>query len=120
MVGELRAKTDAPMMECKKALTETNGDLDAAVDWLRKKGIASAAKKADRVAAEGLVAAVTTGTKGLVLEVNCETDFVARNEDFKSFVRDVAMHIAAAAPRFVRAEEVPAELVAKEKEIMTI
>lgn len=90
MIQKLRVATSAGMMDCKKALTETNGDFDAAVDWLRKKGIASAAKKADRVAAEGLVAAVTNGTKGLVLEVNCETDFVAKNADFQALVIAIA------------------------------
>jgi elongation factor Ts len=85
-IQKLREETGAGMMDCKKALTETSGDYDAAVDWLRKKGIASAAKKAGRVAAEGLVAAVVSGTKGLVLEVNCETDFVAKNPEFQSYV----------------------------------
>lgn len=90
LIQKLRETSGAGMMDCKKALTETNGDLDAAIDWLRKKGIASAAKKADRVAAEGLVAAVTNGTKGLVLEVNCETDFVAKNPDFQNLVTEIA------------------------------
>lgn len=90
MIQKLRTATSAGMMDCKKALVETNGDFDAAVDWLRKKGIASAAKKADRVAAEGLVAAVSAGTKGLVLEVNCETDFVAKNTDFQEAVTAIA------------------------------
>src|SRR6187402_582674 len=89
-IQKLRELSGAGMMDCKKALTETNGDFDAAVDWLRKKGIASAAKKADRVAAEGLVAAVTNGNKGLLLEVNCETDFVAKNADFQALVNTVA------------------------------
>lgn len=90
MIQKLREATSAGMMDCKKALTESNGDFDAAVDWLRKKGIASAAKKADRVASEGLVAAVAQGTKGLVLEVNCETDFVAKNTDFQALVTAMA------------------------------
>jgi len=89
-IQKLREETGAGMMDCKKALTESNGDYDAAVDWLRKKGIASAAKKAGRVAAEGLVATVTSGTKGLVLEVNCETDFVAKNTDFQAMVAATA------------------------------
>ncbi len=89
-IQKLREETGAGMMDCKKALTESNGDYDAAVDWLRKKGIASAAKKAGRVAAEGLVATVTDGNKGLVLEVNCETDFVAKNPDFQAMVTATA------------------------------
>ena len=90
MIQKLRETSGAGMMDCKKALVETNGDVDAAVDWLRKKGISSAAKKADRVAAEGLVAAVTNGTKGLVLEVNCETDFVGKNTEFQALVTAIA------------------------------
>ena len=90
MVKDLREKTGAGMMDCKNALNETAGDLEAAVDWLRKKGITKAAKKADRVAAEGLVAALVEGAKGVVVEVNSETDFVARNADFQALVRDVA------------------------------
>jgi elongation factor Ts len=90
LIQKLREETGAGMMDCKKALTEANGDYDAAVDWLRKKGIASAAKKAGRVAAEGLVAAVTSGTTGLVLEVNCETDFVGKNADFQALVTAIA------------------------------
>lgn len=90
MIQKLRETSGAGMMDCKKALTETNGDVDAALDWLRKKGISSAAKKADRVAAEGLVAAVSNGTKGLVLEVNCETDFVGKNVEFQALVTSVA------------------------------
>lgn len=90
LVKELREKTGAGMMDCKKALTETGGDLEDAVDWLRKAGLAAAAKKAGRVAAEGLVAAVTSGNNGAVVEVNAETDFVARNEQFQKFVQDVA------------------------------
>jgi len=89
------------MMDCKKALVETNGDLQEASDWLRKKGLAAAAKKAGRVAAEGLVGAVAEGTKGALVEVNCETDFVARGEEFQQLVKDIAMHVAAAEPRFV-------------------
>jgi elongation factor Ts len=89
-IQKLRELSGAGMMDCKKALTETNGDIDAAMDWLRKKGIASAAKKADRVAAEGLVAAVVSGTKGLLLEVNCETDFVGKNVEFQALVTKIA------------------------------
>lgn len=90
LIQKLREVSGAGMMDCKKALTETNGDLDAAVDWLRKKGIASAAKKADRIATEGLVAAITSGNKGILLEVNCETDFVAKNPDFQALVTKIA------------------------------
>ena len=89
-IQKLREMSSAGMMDCKKALTETNGDIDAAMDWLRKKGIASAAKKADRVAAEGLVAAVVDGTKGVLVEVNCETDFVGKNADFQATVTKIA------------------------------
>lgn len=92
-VKELREKTNAGMMDCKKALEETKGDFEAAVEWLRKKGLASAAKKSDRIAAEGAVYAMTTGKSGVVVEVNSETDFVARNDGFKSFVADVANHV---------------------------
>lgn len=92
-VKDLREKTGAGMMDCKKALTESNGDLEAAVDYLRQKGLAAAAKKASRVAAEGLVAAVVEGNVGVLVEVNCETDFVAKNDDFKGFVDNVANHL---------------------------
>ena len=107
------------MLDCKKALSETSGDFEKAVEYLRKKGIASAAKKAGRMAKEGTVQSYIhgEGRVGVLLEVNCETDFVARTEQFKAFVRDIAMHIAAASPTYVRQEEVPAEVLAKEKEI---
>jgi elongation factor Ts len=98
MVRDLREKTNAGMMDCKKALEETKGDFEAAVEWLRKKGLASAAKKADRLASEGIVTAQVVGKTGVVLEVNSETDFVARNEQFKTFVVDVAQNIAATNP----------------------
>ncbi len=106
-------------MDCKKALTETEGDHEKAIDYLRKKGLAAASKKAGRVASEGIVGSyIHAGGKiGVLVEVNCETDFVAKNENFQAFVKDVAMHIAAAAPQFVRREEVPADLVEREKEI---
>lgn len=118
-VKELREKTGAGMMDCKKALAETSGDFEKAVEYLRKKGIASASKKAGRATKEGSVSAYIhgEGKVGVMVEVNCETDFVARTEQFKQFVKDVSMHIAAASPLYVRAEEVPAEIVAKEKEI---
>ncbi|MGZ3687297.1 MAG: translation elongation factor Ts [Bdellovibrionota bacterium] len=119
LVKELREKTGAGMMDCKKALSETSGDFEKAIDYLRKKGIASAAKKAGRATKEGLVTSYIhgEGKVGVLLEVNCETDFVARTEQFRNFVKDVSMHIAAANPTWVRPEEVPADTIAKEKEI---
>jgi elongation factor Ts len=119
MVGELREKTGAGMMDCKKALTEAGGDFTKAEDVLRKKGLSAAAKKTGRAATEGAVASyIHMGGKiGVLVEVNCETDFVARTEGFQSLVKDVAMQVAAAAPRWVRREEVPQDLVAKEIEI---
>lgn len=118
-VNELRKATGAGLMDCKKALTETGGDLEKAIDNLRKKGLASASKKAGRAATEGLVSSyIHAGGKiGVLVEVNCETDFVAKNENFQAFVKDVAMHVAAAAPQYVRREEVPADLLEREKEI---
>lgn len=106
-------------MDCKKALTETGGDHEKAIDYLRKKGLAAASKKAGRVASEGAVGSyIHAGGKiGVLVEVNCETDFVARNENFQAFVKDIAMHIAAAAPQYVRREEVTADVVEREKEI---
>lgn len=119
MVGDLRAKTGAGLMDCKKALKESNGDEAAAIDFLRKKGIASANKKADRSASDGLVESYIHlgGKVGVLIEVNCETDFVAKTDDFKQMVRDIAMHIAAASPTCVTREEVPEEVIAKEREI---
>jgi elongation factor Ts len=119
MVKELREKTGAGMMDCKKALSENGGDAAKAEDWLRKKGITGAAKKAGRVTAEGLVGSYvhTNGKVGVLLEVNCETDFVARNEEFQMLVKDLALQIAALAPSYVRREEVPADLLEKEKEV---
>jgi elongation factor Ts len=118
-VRELREKTGVGMMDCKKALTETGGDFEAAIDYLRKKGLAKAANRADRAASQGIVASyVHTGAKiAVMVELNSETDFVARSDDFQQFGHDVAMHIAAASPRWLKPEDVPAELVAKEKEI---
>ena len=119
LVRELREKTGAGMMDCKKALAETAGDFEKAIEYLRKKGIASAAKKAGRATKEGAVASYIhgEGRVGVMVEINCETDFVARNEQFKAFCRDIAMHIAAANPLYVKSEEVPADILAKEKEI---
>jgi len=119
LVKELREKTGAGMMDCKKALAETAGDLDKAVDYLRQKGLAAAAKKADRIATDGAVGAyVHPGGKiGVLVEINCETDFVARTNEFQSLLKDIAMQVAAANPRFVRREEVSAEELQKEQSI---
>lgn len=119
MVKELRERTGAPMMKCKAALQETGGSIDDAVEHLRKKGMAAAAKKAGRVAADGYVGSyIHAGGKiGVLVEVNCETDFVARTDGFQTLVRDIAMHIAAAEPRFVRREEVTQEVLDKEADI---
>ena len=118
-VNELRKVTGAGLMDCKKALTETEGDHEKAIDYLRTKGLAAASKKSGRVATEGAVGSyIHAGGKiGVLVEVNCETDFVAKNETFQGFVRDIGMHIAAASPLYVRREEVPAELIEREKEI---
>ena len=119
-VKELREATGVGMMECKKALTECDGNMEKAMEWLRKKGIASAEKKAGRVAAEGVVDSYIHmgGRIGVLIEVNCETDFVAKTPEFKSFVRDIAMHIAAANPSFLDRTEVPNEILDKEREIL--
>src|SRR6202453_1677987 len=118
-VKELREKTGAPMMDCKQALTEAKGDMEQAVVVLRKKGVSVAAKKAARVTSEGSVASyIHAGGKiGVLVEVNCESDFVARTEDFKELVHDVAMHIAATDPKFVRKEDVTPEAFEREKDI---
>jgi elongation factor Ts len=119
MVSELRSRTGAGIMDCKKALAETGGDVEAAIEHLRKTGIAKAEKKAGRATAEGLVHAyIHEGGKiGVLVEVGCETDFVARNEDFQGFVNDIAMHIAAADPVAVSREDVPADVVEREKNL---
>jgi len=119
-VKELRVKTGAGMMDCKKALTEAGGDFDKAVENLRKAGLAATNKKAGRIATEGLVGSYIHGNGkiGVMVEINCETDFVARNEDFQQFVKDVAMHVAAMNPQFLDRDSVPANIVAKEKEIL--
>ena len=118
-VKELREKTGAGMMDCKKALAEAGGDFAKAEEVLRKKGLAAAAKKSSRAATEGQVASyIHMGGKiGVLVEVNCESDFVARTEDFQLLVKEIAMHIAAASPAYVRREDVPADVVAREKEI---
>lgn len=119
LVKTLREKTNAGMMDCKRALTEANGDLEAAETILRKKGIASAGKKASRTAKEGVVASYIhlQGKVGVLVEVNCETDFVAKNDIFRDFVKDITLHIAAANPQYVTREEVPEALLEKEREI---
>jgi elongation factor Ts len=119
LVKTLRERTNAPMMDCKKSLTETDGDLDKAVEWLRKKGLASAAKRSGRIASEGSVSSYIHGEGriGVLLEVNSETDFVARTDGFKTLCKELAMQIAASSPRYVRREEVPAAELDKEKEI---
>lgn len=121
-VVKLRASTGAGMMDCKKALTESDGNFDKAVIWLREKGIAAAAKKADRIAAEGAVGSyIHMGGKiGVLVEINCETDFVARSEQFLSLLKDVSMQIAAANPKYVSIEDVPVEEVEKEKEVLKV
>ncbi len=118
-VKSLREKTGAGMMECKNALTEASGNEEQAIEILRKRGLASARKKEGRVAAEGAVGSYIHmgGKVGVLVEVNCETDFVARTDDFQQLVKDVAMHIAAAEPRYVTREEVPADALDKEREI---
>jgi elongation factor Ts len=120
MVKQLRERTGAGMMDCKKALNETNGDMEKAIEYLREQGIATAAKKAGRIAAEGLVDAYIHGNGriGVLVEVNIETDFAAKNEDFKQFVKDVAMQIAASKPEYIKREEVPTDVIEKEKEIL--
>ena len=122
LVKELRERTGAGMMDCKKVLTETNGDIEKAIDVLREKGLAAAAKKAGRVAAEGLVESYIHGGGriGVLVEVNCETDFVAKTDDFKALVKDVAMQIAAANPTYVRREEVPADVIEHEREVLRV
>ncbi len=119
LIKDLRQRTGAGVVDCKVALHEASGDMDKAIDFLRRKGLATAAKKAGRVAADGLVSSyIHAGGKiGVLVEVNCETDFVAKTEDFQSFVKNIAMQIAAANPQYVRREEVPREVLDKEREI---
>jgi elongation factor Ts len=119
LVKRLRDKTNAGMMDCKRALVESDGDLSKAEDLLRKKGIASASKKASRTAKEGVVASYIhlQGKVGVLVEVNCETDFVAKNDNFRDFVKDITLHIAAAQPLYVSRDQVPPESVEREREI---
>jgi elongation factor Ts len=119
LVKELREKTGAGMMDCKKALSETEGDFEKAIDFLRQKGLATAAKRVGRIAAEGQIGSyIHAGGKiGVMVEVNCETDFVAKTDDFRNFSKDIAMHIAASNPLYVQRENVPAEVLEREREI---
>ncbi|MGE0463815.1 MAG: translation elongation factor Ts [Vicinamibacterales bacterium] len=119
LVKQLRDKTGAGMMDCKAALTETGGDMEKAIEVLRKKGLASAAKRAGRATNNGLIGHYIHmgGKVGVLVEVNCETDFVARTEDFQTLAKEIAMHVAAADPKFVRREDVPADVLEKEREI---
>ena len=119
MVKELRDKTNAGMMDCKKALGETGGDMEKAVDFLRQKGLAVAAKRADRATSEGVIQTYihAGGKLGVMVEVGCETDFVAKTDSFIEFARDIAMHIAAANPVSIKREDVPEEMIGREKEI---
>jgi translation elongation factor Ts (EF-Ts) len=122
MVKELRERTGAGMMDCKKALVEANGDAEKAIEILRERGLAKAAKKAGRIASEGIVDAYIHGGGriGVLVEVNVETDFAAKNEEFRAFVRDIAMQIAAMNPQYVKREDIPAEVIEKEKEILKV
>jgi elongation factor Ts len=119
MVKELREKTNAGMMDCKKALAETNGDMEKAVDFLRQKGLAVAAKRSGRATSEGVIECYIhgVGKLGVLVEVGCETDFVAKTDQFKAFAKDVAMHIAAANPVAIRREDMPQEMIARERDV---
>ncbi|PKL52255.1 MAG: translation elongation factor Ts [Nitrospira bacterium HGW-Nitrospira-1] len=118
IVKDLREKTGAGMMECKKALTESSGDFEKAIDLLRQKGLATAAKKAGRTASEGMIGSYIHMDKiGVMLEVNCETDFVARTDDFRELVKDIGMHITAANPSYLLRDDVPQDIIEREKEI---
>lgn len=120
MVKQLRELTGAGMMECKKALVEANGDKEKAIDLLREKGLSKAAKRVGRIAAQGIVDSYIHlgGKVGVMVEVNCETDFVARNEEFRAFVRDICLQVAATNPSYLSREDVPEEVIEKEKEIL--
>ena len=120
MIKELRERTSAGIADCKKALTETNGDMEKAAEYLREKGLAAAVKKSGRIASEGVVASYihAGGRIGVLVEVNCETDFVAKNEVFTAFVKDIAMHIAASNPLYVKKEDVPADALEKEAAVL--
>jgi len=122
MIKQLRAATNAPMLDCRKALQEANGDFDKAVDWLREKGMATAAKRADRDASNGTVELYSHGggRVGVMVEINCETDFVARNEQFRKLAHEIALQIAASAPKYITAEEIPASEIEHEAEIARV
>jgi elongation factor Ts len=119
LVKDLRQRTGAGVIDCKTALQEAKGNLEAAIDYLRRKGLATAAKKAGRIATDGLVSSYihAGGKMGVLVEINCETDFVAKTEDFQTFVKNIAMHIAAANPQYIRREEIPEEVLEREREI---
>ncbi len=119
MIKELRAATNAGVLDCRKALTESGGDFDKAVDWLREKGMATAAKRADRAALQGMVELYShgNGRVGVIVEVNCETDFVARSEQFRTFAHEISLQIAASSPRYVKEDDIPAEVLDHEMEI---
>ncbi|NWF63917.1 MAG: translation elongation factor Ts [Chloroflexi bacterium] len=119
MIKQLRGATNAPMLDCRKALQEANGDFDKAVDWLREKGMATAAKRADRDASNGVVELYSHGggRVGVMVEINCETDFVARNEQFRHLAHEIALQIAASAPKYIVADEIPAAEIEHEAEI---
>ena len=118
-VKDLRQRTGAGVSDCKTALTEAKGNMEAAIDYLRRKGLATAAKKAGRIATDGLVSSYihAGGKMGVLVEINCETDFVAKTEDFQTFVKNIAMHIAAANPQYIRREEIPEEVLERERAI---
>src|SRR5512136_1726166 len=119
LVKDLRQRTGAGVIDCKAALQEAQGNMEAAIDYLRRKGLATAAKKAGRIATDGLVSSYihAGGKMGVLVEVNCETDFVAKTEDFQTFVKNIAMHIAAANPQYIRREEIPEEVLERERAI---
>jgi elongation factor Ts len=119
LVKDLRQRTGAGVIDCKTALQEAEGDVDGAIEYLRRKGLATAAKKAGRIATDGLVSSYihAGGKMGVLVEINCETDFVAKTEDFQTFVKNMAMHIAAANPQYIRREEIPREVIEREKRI---
>lgn len=122
LVKELREKTGVGMMDCKKALTETNGDIEKAIVFLREKGLSAAVKKLGRIATEGLIETYihNGGRLGVMVEINCETDFVAKTDDFQIFAKDIAMHIAAAKPEFLSSKEIPANVIESEKKILRV
>jgi elongation factor Ts len=119
LVKNLRQRTGAGVIDCRTALQDANGNMEAAIDYLRRKGLATAAKKAGRIATEGLVSSYihAGGKMGVLVEINCETDFVAKTEDFQTFVKNIAMHIAAANPQYIRREEIPEEVLERERTI---